>query len=846
MSEYKESLLKTGKSYIMNISDEKSENELITKIKNQNEAIKKLKCKNNNEKLEKKVNRLSYFYANFCEELEKQNVTMGKIASSTFIEIQLCTLKIISTLIQDLNNANKNIATYSLLEKDEIIKNLSRKIVSPHKNSEEVKDLKIQLYQKSQKLEKIENNHNFIKTKLVSGISILSTKLDDICNETEIKKLQENINNLKENNQFLLKKISVDSLMQETIIAKLDLKLADLKAKNESLHKSSTHLETIIREFQFKIDNLQQDKKILIEKTNQLKEITLMQYEDYIGLAKNQEDYARFNDIIKNKNLDERINKEKANALNALLNDYNTFIIFKKIFSEHNERGRKLAHLKNSLNYHDFDSSVDDSNKLDNEYNLRNGFDLKKYTITRPSFDSFFDNDQLNAAPEPELTVEFIGTIRAIMDSKFNEFMLASDYRNLSRFPDFVYSWLGTFCLSKTTRKIRMLGMDDPDTAFLRIQVVKLMKNRKCFKIWDFLTFKEFLDEANSMDELIYYLQCRNFLFKGPQLNNQSTTFIYTHYVTTKQTELMLLHLLKDKYSEVEINEMLFKLRKKSEMKNGQLIMDSGLFLRILLEEYKREKREKLLKIKIKIENQLKKHGENALNNFDLFCEVLLFFMEKCQEIEKTEIYRKCWIVGNGNIDVDTLLIVLQDDNFLVKTNLFKTGVRFPDINSPINQNHICTKTFKSYLNIDSQMKNIANLTKTLGVESALHAFNELYVLLDQKFLSRPAILNGKNLQYFISCLMCKSFQLTGLSIFNTLENDDKLYEEMIIQANFKMIEEMYPYLSHFQEKLFFKDIEKQLKCKKLQRFFKKQLLGWSKSVSFILKDKFTKVIQLL
>ena len=46
----------------------------------------------------------------------------------------------------------------------------------------------------------------------------------------------------------------------------------------------------------------------------------------------------------------------------------------------------------------------------------------------------------------------FLGTIRAIFDSKFNEFITENDYKNYSRFPEFVFSWLGKFTVNEDTR----------------------------------------------------------------------------------------------------------------------------------------------------------------------------------------------------------------------------------------------------------------------------------------------------------------------------------------------------------------------------------------------------------
>ena len=69
----------------------------------------------------------------------------------------------------------------------------------------------------------------------------------------------------------------------------------------------------------------------------------------------------------------------------------------------------------------------------------------------------------------------FIASLRAIMDSLYNEFLYYKKPQLVCKLPDFTYSWLGTFEVSKKTRKIVRLdqghrNVDDKDerrTAFL-------------------------------------------------------------------------------------------------------------------------------------------------------------------------------------------------------------------------------------------------------------------------------------------------------------------------------------------------------------------------------------------
>ena len=43
------------------------------------------------------------------------------------------------------------------------------------------------------------------------------------------------------------------------------------------------------------------------------------------------------------------------------------------------------------------------------------------------------------------IEVTYFGTIRAILDSKYNEFLITDDYSQITPFGDFVYSWISNY-----------------------------------------------------------------------------------------------------------------------------------------------------------------------------------------------------------------------------------------------------------------------------------------------------------------------------------------------------------------------------------------------------------------
>jgi hypothetical protein len=49
--------------------------------------------------------------------------------------------------------------------------------------------------------------------------------------------------------------------------------------------------------------------------------------------------------------------------------------------------------------------------------------------------------------------------------------------------------------------------------------------NPKFASIWEIVTFKEFLSEKAAIDEVFFYLHCRNLLLKGPSTARHESTF---------------------------------------------------------------------------------------------------------------------------------------------------------------------------------------------------------------------------------------------------------------------------------------------------------------------------------
>ena len=102
------------------------------------------------------------------------------------------------------------------------------------------------------------------------------------------------------------------------------------------------------------------------------------------------------------------------------------------------------------------------------------------------------------------------------------------------------------------------------------------LKQSNTNKIWEVYTFKEFLNEELLIDELAFYLQCRNLLFKGPQLALTQGKYSSLHYVDmTLLTELM--DSLMPKLSLKEIKDLKNQLYSKIKPQTNSI--DSGFVI---------------------------------------------------------------------------------------------------------------------------------------------------------------------------------------------------------------------------------------------------------------------------
>lgn len=114
----------------------------------------------------------------------------------------------------------------------------------------------------------------------------------------------------------------------------------------------------------------------------------------------------------------------------------------------------------------------------------------------------------------------FLVKIRSILDAKHNEVVMnnlqGDQVSHISKFPEFVYSWLGQYQVDSQSRTVIMLDLRENKPDDVRVEFLSELMQEKFAKLWEVVLFRDFLSEKSDLDELYFYLCLRQKLFNGP------------------------------------------------------------------------------------------------------------------------------------------------------------------------------------------------------------------------------------------------------------------------------------------------------------------------------------------
>ena len=325
----------------------------------------------------------------------------------------------------------------------------------------------------SDKLKKLEEDTNIVKT---------TSMIDKLTND--VHKLQVLIKTEKEEK------------------ANLGFRFhTSLEVLNEEMDKKNK----LALEYQEKYETLHEAHEIMLKKLEEMSSYS-KQYWERVQMS--NEDILRTvkkTDLLKSHikqqhEIIKELNK-KINELNTQLKLQREGLVQNK---EVNMEGTlfnmvwndPIAEANNKIKTKSKANSISEDDSL---YNIN----LSNYCYCKPTYFSFvsskFPTDANEKIPyNPPFAIWLYVAIRGIFDSKYNEVLLSFNKgKEITRFPEFVYSWLGVIDVDKNTRQVKILEYTEQDTIARknRNDILLGLAASTVSKVWEVNLFKDSLEE---------------------------------------------------------------------------------------------------------------------------------------------------------------------------------------------------------------------------------------------------------------------------------------------------------------------------------------------------------------
>ena len=331
-------------------------------------------------------------------------------------------------------------------------------------------------------------------------------------------------------------------------------------------------------------------------------------------------------------------------------------------------------------------------------------------------------------------------------------------------------------------------------------------------------------------------------------MDTDAATFSYVHYVKYDDCHL-LIDLIMNNYDEQTRQFMKQKIGEKTKFKNQRLLVDSAFVLRIFMEYYRVERKQKLKIIRnlfILLPSDQKIKKKIALNSFKAFKTLLEKISSSITELDKAELFRESWQVGNAEITPEVFFTVLTENNFFVGTLKLRSFLNQPLTASMINQEDYLSVTqfFVNKMqdkNIKTLIKDVEAIIEEIGNEKILNAweknlkvFSENYKFIDFSTLC------GKNPDFNFLNIMKTFIMARNIRNYNFHLKSENYSEFNDIVMEWDVYENLLGIMKKQTIDLKIKEFEKNKKVKKLQDFFKKRITKWYVLLNKLLKKKKT------
>lgn len=595
------------------------------------------------------------------------------------------------------------------------------------------------------------------QVQLEAEVEGLKSNLKEIAKAGDREHLVEQLTDLRVKYRQTVSEYSAALEQRETHISKLHHEKGVLMQELKSLNSFKENFESIMKQNQLKLAQQEAEKESLREQIWETKERLEMYTEetrnDRSALKVARSEYLKLE--ISMNEVKNKLSQLELNIMvgNVTLNSENVAVVSldDPLFQFVREA---QAHLANNLLLGIPRDNLDHTQHHDKQADVSE-IDLGIYKFNRPSFAALV---RIPNVAQLALQLPFNNwlelTIRGIFDSKYYEHLMSFDEtgRTPSRFPEFVYGWFSSFEIDEKTHQVvaSELWWRREAAERARLNLLLALKNDKVRKIWEIVTFIEFLQEDLMLDELGFYLHCRNMLFQGPQLALSTGRFSALHYVSYLRA-CEVVDRVMYKITVKERSELKGLLLAKTRNRANKLTVESSLALRVMLEYYRREKKCRVIVVKELFDAAPKSDG--AIE-FESFRDICLNINHEMSESALARFYRECWILGNGRMDSTVFLLMANETAFFYRALRLKGEWDAPPLNEKTEidgtAGEYAQRMADAYTDFRKMSKNYITLLKeafaSMGCSDLTHHLKLLEDSIKRKCRGNPEDYNGRNL----------------------------------------------------------------------------------------------------
>ena len=583
---------------------------------------------------------------------------------------------------------------------------------------------------KLQSNELIKSQFEIEKAKLNEKVSLLESHLSNISTQSKVESLSSELqkykdlcDKYKEKNEKLNQKI-------KTLTYKFQNELGEVKTKSAEDKEFVKKYSDISTSFTQTILRLEKEKSCLKDEKNQEHERLQMLFEDFTRVQGYREKFKRL--------------QEQSNTLRHKYNQLEMEVISGN--SQKRSESSTVVSFAGPL-FEKLSNMIPFPESLET-YTYSN---TQSFRLSSPTFAGLLDLTDSHFSLDPQFSNWLEVHIRGIYDSKYIEHLLSTPAsgRVPTRFPDFVYTWLGKFCVDDKSRQVIELEWWKRETIeTIRVKFLSILKNSNVNKVWELYTFQEFLNEELMLDELSFYLHCRQLVFKGPQLHTAQGKYSSLNYVE----QLHLYEIIDNVLHKLKPSDRLdikTQLAAKAKYVSEVSCIEVGFVLRLLVEFYVREKKAKFLGLS---QTWLMAPLDSAGHiSFKSFCSICTGLYPEVTESLIIKMYKLAWAISKGNITCSSFLVAAHEHSFFYfalqlrgnskPIKLLESG-EFSDL----KEHRSIKEAYELYQNNKQIVSMIKETVKGLGIPDWLDNINRLEDLIQRKFQEPLEYYNGSDL----------------------------------------------------------------------------------------------------